>query len=109
MRDAAAHEAATEVQMQWSASGLQGSFALLQGIADGVISPNDPETRRRCGDEETFLRQISALSQTATRLSRWFALALAEARRRQIQLELHAEHAEVDDAQNADDLGHFLL
>ncbi|WP_146115409.1 sensor histidine kinase [Microbacterium sp. MYb62] len=109
MREAAAHEAATEVQMQWSASGLHGSLELLQEIAAGVISPDDPETRRRCGDEETFLRQISALSQTATLMSRWFALALADARRRQIEFELHAEDAQIDDPQAADELGHLVL
>lgn len=109
IRDAAAYDAAAEVQLQWSTSGLQGSLELLRDIADGVISHDDPETRRRCGDEEAFLRQISALSQAATIMSRWFALALAEARRRQIQLELHAEHVQVDDAQAAVALGHLLL
>jgi hypothetical protein len=95
--------------LQWSASGLRGSIALLQEIVDGVISPDDLETRRRCGEEETFLRQVSALSQTATLMSRWFALALAEARARQIQLELHTEHAQVNDADDADALGRLML
>lgn len=109
MRDAAAHESAAEVQMQWSASGLRGSIELLQDIADGVISPNDPETRRRCGEEEAFLRQVGVLSQSSTLMSQWFALALAEARARQIQLELQAERTQIDDADDADALGHLML
>ncbi|WP_232531838.1 ATP-binding protein [Microbacterium halophytorum] len=109
MRDSAAHTAAIEVQMRWNASGLQGSFRLLRDIADGTVQPDDLEVRRRCGDEEAFLRQVSALSQATALMGRWFALALAEARRKQIRLELHAERAEVEDPADADALGHLIL
>ncbi|WP_156760170.1 ATP-binding protein [Microbacterium karelineae] len=109
LREAAAHEAAAEVQVQWSAFGLRDSFQLLQEIADGVVSSSDPETRRRCGDEEAFLRQISALAQADTLITRWFALGLAEARRRRIRLELHAEDAHVDDVDQAEEFGRLML
>ncbi|HWV50783.1 MAG TPA: ATP-binding protein [Microbacterium sp.] len=109
LRDAAVYEAAAEIQLQWSASALQAPLGLLQGIADGTISPNDPETRRRCADEETFLRQISALPLSATSMSRWFALALAEARRKQIRLELRAEQAHVADVESAEAFGRLML
>ncbi len=109
MRESAASDAATEVQLQWSASGLQEPFQLLQGIAEGSISLSDPGTRQRCSDEEIFLRQISALPHVATFMGRWFALALAEARRNHIQLELHAENAYIEDEQNANAFGQLVL
>lgn len=108
-REAARLEAATEVQVQWSASGLRKPLELLQALADGTVSPTDPDTRRRCGDEETYLRQVSAVAQDATRMTRWFTLALAESRLREVRLHLHSpDQVRIDDAR-ADPLGRLVL
>lgn len=108
-REAVIHEAAAEVQMRWNASSLQTPFQLLQEIADGTISPADPETRRRCGVEEAYLRQVSAVAQDATSMSWWLALALAESRVRSVRLRLQAEHAQIDEPRDADALGRLML
>lgn len=109
MIESAAREAVTEVQKQWSVTALQRPIQLLQEIADGTISPADPETRKRCAEEESYLRQISALPTEATLMSWWFALALAEARVRQVALHLQAEQAHIKDPRHADALGTLML
>ena len=109
MRESAAREADEQVRRQWSASTLRTPFQLLQEIADGTVSPADPETRRRCEAEEAYLREVSALPREATLMSLWFALALAEARSRSVKLQLQAERAQIDNAVHADALGRLIL
>jgi len=107
--ESAIHEAVAEAQLQWSASTVRSPFELLEQLADGAVLASDPETRRRCDLEESYLRQVSAIPFDLPFLSWWLARAVAEARRRSVRLQLRAEKPGIDDPHQADVFGRLLL
>lgn len=108
-RQAERLEADRNVRLQWSASALTSPLALLQELADGSQSCASAEIRHRCAIEESFLRQLSTMPSDGGRMSWWFALAIAESRKRSVILLLDAEHAEVPDARDARVFGELML
>jgi len=102
-------EAERNVRVQWSASALDAPLSLLQSLADGSLSCADPEVRARCATEEAYLRQLSAVPAHGGPMSWWFALAIAESRRRSVTLLLDTEHAEVTAPRDARALGEIIL
>ena len=96
-------EAAAESRLRWRNAGLEQSVALLRAIGQGTADPTDPQIRRRCAEEEAFLRQLSLLDPELVRMGAWFARALNLARQRGIALTVRAGAADA----TADDAHHF--
>lgn len=94
---------------RWSAAGLQGSLALLRCIADGDLDPCDRRVQRRCGEQERYLRQITALTPDSALMSWWLALALAEAQAKAVRLRVQAGSVDLHDVSAAEAFGHVVL
>lgn len=111
--DARLEQASLEVsnlaRNRWNAAGLQQSLALLHSIAAGVLDPNDPAVRRRCGEEERYLRQITALSPDSALMSWWFALALAAAQTKSVRLRVQGGSVDLCDLRAAEAFGNIVL
>lgn len=77
---AAVQAAVTEAQGRWINAGAWAAADLLRAIAAGTADAADPEVRRRCADEERYLRQLLSFDAGLLHLSPWLALGLAQAR-----------------------------
>jgi len=108
-REAVAQETDIAVREQWSASALQDSLSLLSDLADGTLRIDDDGVRERCAQEESALRVITSIPPHASLMSRWFLLALVEARTRKLRLELRVDGARVSMPKVAEAFGELLL
>lgn len=90
----AAVEAAAETRQRWREAGLDQSISLLRDIGAGQADPGDPSIRRRCAEEEAFLRQLSLLSPELIQMGAWFARALNISRLKGVNLTLRAGAAD---------------
>lgn len=107
--DGLERDAAAEARGRWRAAGLSDALELLEELADGLLDPHDPETRRRCGAEELHLRQLIQLNPELVRMSHWYLRALGEAKVRRVSLILRSGEAEPSDADTVRVLGENLL
>jgi len=105
-----AYEAANTAREQWHAAGLQDAVELLAELVEAPSLAADPDVRQRCADEERHLRQIiTLLSSDAVLMNPWFALAIAESRRRSIGLRIRAGAVDLRDQDVADAFGRLLI
>lgn len=101
--------AALEQSMeQWAAAGADDALEVLERIAAGDLDPADPAVRRRCGEEERYLRQLMLLSPNLMHLNDWFVEALGEARRRSVDLTLRTSDIDLP-PRTADAFGQLVL
>ncbi|MFS3126771.1 sensor histidine kinase [Nocardioides sp. Bht2] len=107
--DGLERDAATEARGRWRAAGLSDALELLEELADGRLDPHDSEVRRRCGEEELYLRQLIQLNPELVRMSHWYLRALGEAKVRRVSLILRSGEVEPDDAETVRVMGENLL
>ncbi len=93
----------------WEVAGLERTVDLLERLATGQARPDDAEVRAACAAEETYLRQLLLLSPSAYRLGVWFARALAQARRRGVDLVLRCGDHDAADRLEAARVGGLVL
>ena len=107
--DAATRRAVLVSRRRWRVAGLRTSLELLDDLASGRVEPGDAAVRRRSGDEEQYLRQLTLLSPDAPRMGTWFARALADARSRGVSLTVHSGDVDAPDDAVARAMGAVAL
>lgn len=105
----AAQEALMRARSRWTAAGVRHSMELLQGLADGSRSAQDPLVQQECGQGETYLRAMLSIDPDLVHLGQWLALALVRARERSISLSFRGGTIDAADAASAERLGRLLL
>lgn len=73
-------EAAQKSNQRWMDAGLESAINLLDEIGRIARDPASQSTRRACGAEERYLRQLIHISPHLVNLSRAFPATLARAR-----------------------------
>lgn len=81
---------------------------MLSGIGNGRLDARDPAVQIRCGQQETFLRQLILLDPELTQMGVWLAHALNTARERGIELTVRAGSTDTAPDQ-AGELGRAVL
>ncbi|HWL45502.1 MAG TPA: ATP-binding protein [Ilumatobacter sp.] len=104
-----ARRAGSVTRNRWNAAGLHESLQLLREIADGSADPTALDVRRRCREQERYLRQLISVASDGALMSWWFALALVEARARSVQLSLRATELPSLDPDMAEAFGRVVL
>ncbi|HEX7740397.1 MAG TPA: ATP-binding protein [Marmoricola sp.] len=107
--DARLREASEASRQRWRDAGLTRVRDFLSGLADGSADPTADAVRLRCGEEESYLRQLIQLSPDLIRLGPWLTRALDTARDRGVDLRIHCGDAEPSSDQVADTLGRMLV
>ncbi|HWL45505.1 MAG TPA: ATP-binding protein [Ilumatobacter sp.] len=86
---------------RWLDAGLDDAIDLLGSVATGVRSLTDPETRRLCDDEESYLRQLVLISPELVHLGSAMMSTLGEARSRRLHFRLRLGARDTADAHTA--------
>jgi len=107
--ETAARQASNTVRARWRAAELDNSLHLLEGIADGELSPVAPLVRRKCGSEEAYLRQLTQLSPDAFRMAVPLTRALALAHGRSVELVVRTGSVDTPDETATTTLGGVVL
>ena len=79
-------ESVTRLGGRYGALEDSEAVALLEGIVDGRLDPEDPDVRRRAGLEETFIRNLVRIDPEADRLRAMAARLSRSAHRRGVHL-----------------------
>lgn len=95
--------------LRWMNAGLDDAIALLQEIADGTRNPADNDTRRRCADEERYLRQLVQISPDLIHLGREMMPTLQFAREHNINFSLRLGSTDTSDEAGARLLSRMVL
>ncbi|WP_418063504.1 hypothetical protein [Pimelobacter simplex] len=104
---AEAQAAATLVRARWRMAGIESAADLLRALA-GTLDPSSDETRRRCGREEAYLREVIQLRPELVHAGAWFCRALATAREREVDLKVRSGTQDVD-VESAEQIGRYLV
>ena len=107
--DRVTQEALDDTRRRWNSAGLESSVALLREIANGDLDPGDDQVRRRCLEEESYLREIASLFPGHSPLSWWLALALAQARSRSVRIHFRVGSVRLQDPDQAAAFGQLAL
>ena|GEM_PF-1200215 len=83
-----AERAAQDSYQRWVDAGLQSAVALLRRVALGEASPTDIDVRRRCSEEEAYLRQLISVSPELVHLGPAIIPVLRAAREARVELVL---------------------
>jgi len=93
----------------WLDSGLDSAVELMNDIARGARPPHDPETRRACGEEERYLRQLLQISPELVHLRGRLMPTLRYARSRGIAYLLRLGGADAPDEESAHHIASTVL
>jgi len=104
-----AAEAAAVSRERWTQAGVRRAVEVLRSVASGATAVDDPELRRICAVEESYLRQSILIGPELFHLGTWFARALADARLRQVALVLRLGSMDAADADVAGEVGRLAL
>jgi len=88
-------------------AGIESAADLLRALA-GTLDPSSDETRRRCGREEAYLREVIQLRPELVHAGAWFCRALATAREREVDLKVRSGTQDVD-VESAERIGRYLV
>lgn len=102
-----AQEAAALIRARWRMAGIESTAGLLRELAE-TTDPTSPDARRRCGREETYLREVIQLRPELVNAGAWFCQALSAARERDVDLRVRSGTQDVDVA-TAERLGRYLV
>ena len=106
--ESAALRVTKEYRQRWQQTGLEEALVLLEGIADGRLSPHDVDVQERCGRQEHFLRQVVMLDPKLTHVGLWLGRALSSAHERDIELTVRTGSTDPG-ADRAGEFGRALL
>lgn len=102
-----AQEAAELIRARWRMAGIESSAGLLRELAE-TMDPTSEEAQRRCGREETYLREVIQLRPELVNAGGWFCQALSAAREREVDLRVRSGTQDVEVA-IAERLGRYLV
>lgn len=94
---------------RWIGAGLDSAIELLQSIAEGGRVPDDASTRRACGEEERYLRQLVQVSPELAHLNGELMPALRYARDRQVDFVLRLGTTDAPDHESARSIASVLI
>ncbi len=102
-----AQEAAALIRARWRMAGIESAADLLRELAE-TMDPTSEEAQRRCGREETYLREVIQLRPELVNAGGWFCQALSTAREREVDLRVRSGTQDVEVA-IAERLGRYLV
>ncbi|MEH3032788.1 MAG: hypothetical protein PGN07_01820 [Aeromicrobium erythreum] len=108
-RESVARDAVTAARERWDTDALHAALVLLRGLGDATLRVDDPAVRERCSAVELDVRQHLMLTHESVHLAGWFALALAEARARDLRLTLRTAGGDAPDERTARSLGRAVV
>ena len=108
-RAADAERAAQGAYRRWVDAGIDSAAALLRSISDGRRDPQDAVTRKACGIEEEYLRQLVLVSPELVHLGRAIMPTLKRARDQGVPLRLRLGGQDAADDAQARSLASVVL
>ncbi|MGM5068620.1 sensor histidine kinase [Rhodococcus qingshengii] len=102
-------EAAQKSSQRWMDAGLESAINLLDEIGRSARDPASQSTRRACGAEERYLRQLIQISPNLVNLSRAFPATLARARDLGVSFFLQLGDVDIREDETAQSISTYIL
>lgn len=94
---------------RWVDAGLDEAAALLRSLAEGASSPDSPDVRAVCGEEEDYLRQLVQIGPELVHLGPVLMPTLAFSRSRGVDFTLRVGANDTPDEASAGQIADLIL